>query len=220
VLKKWIETLIYDYTHYEDFTFEDLKELSTTNEAKELYLIGANLSTGYSEIFSYETTPNMKVVDAVRISMSLPFFFSSVKHKITGDIYVDGGLFDNYPIDLFDDKRYLQMGSGYYFNSETIGFKLESSADLKVLSDNQKPERKPINNFSDYIKRLVSALLNNEDNKFRGYQMDKERTIIIDSLDIRTTDFELSDLQKTTLFDSGYISTKDYLKARGYYERI
>ena len=40
VFKKWVETLIYDHTHYEDFTFEDLKELSTTNEAKELYLIG------------------------------------------------------------------------------------------------------------------------------------------------------------------------------------
>ena len=41
--------------------------------------MGSNISTGYSEVFSYEHTPNTRVADAVRISMSIPLFFQAVK---------------------------------------------------------------------------------------------------------------------------------------------
>jgi NTE family protein len=185
VFYNWCKRIIFDYTNYEDMTFKDLNDLVQEGKAKHLYLIGSNLSSGYSEIFSYETTPQMKVVDAVRISMSLPLFFSAYRHSITNDIYVDGGVFDNYPIDLFDDKRYLGLGEGYYFNPETLGFKLESSSELRILKDGQKPKAKEIKNFGDFIKSLLSALMNNEDNKHKGNDLDKGRTVYIDSLNNR-----------------------------------
>lgn len=46
-------------------TFLDLKEAGRP----ELYVYGTNLSTGFGEVFSPEHTPNIRIADAVRISM-------------------------------------------------------------------------------------------------------------------------------------------------------
>lgn len=74
---------------------------------RDIYFIGTNISTGFAEVFSYERTPRICIADAVRISMSMPLFFAS-KRSPRGDVYVDGGLIDNYPIKLFDRKEYVE----------------------------------------------------------------------------------------------------------------
>ncbi|MEM5612701.1 patatin-like phospholipase family protein [Bacillus thuringiensis] len=56
--------------------------------------------------FSRETTPDVPLVVAVRISMSIPFFFKSVEWD--KDYYVDGGVLDNYPIRLFDREKFCE----------------------------------------------------------------------------------------------------------------
>jgi NTE family protein len=50
-------------TGAEHATFRDLKEAGKPD----LYLYGANLSTTFREVFSFEKTPTMRVADAVRI---------------------------------------------------------------------------------------------------------------------------------------------------------
>ena len=84
-------------------TFQDLAK---AEKYKDIHLIGADLSTGCSKVFNAHNTPDVKVADAARISMSIPLFFASVK-GVNGDkhIYVDGGLLDNYAIKVFDRKN-------------------------------------------------------------------------------------------------------------------
>jgi NTE family protein len=47
------------------------------------------------------------VADAVRISMSIPFFFEARYYEQNGsnDAYCDGGVLNNYPIDTFDEQH-------------------------------------------------------------------------------------------------------------------
>lgn len=52
--------------------------------------------------FSHKTEPDMKVIDALRISMSIPILFTPRKYK--NKVFIDGGCIDNYPISLFDHK--------------------------------------------------------------------------------------------------------------------
>jgi NTE family protein len=68
--------------------------------------MGTNLSTRFGEVFSAEHTPRMCIADAVRISMSIPLFFAA-KRSLRGDVYVDGGVLENYPIKLFDREKYV-----------------------------------------------------------------------------------------------------------------
>ena len=73
----------------------------------DIYLMGTNLSTGFSEIFSAEHTPRYCIADAARISMSIPLFFAAVRN-VRSDVYVDGGMLDNYPVKIFDRTKYVK----------------------------------------------------------------------------------------------------------------
>ena len=86
---------------------------------------GSNLSTQRTELFSCHTTPGMFVEDAARISMSLPLIYkpyiirdatgltvgNSVPEVVDLDyqgVWVDGGLYNNTPVQAFDP--YLRPG--------------------------------------------------------------------------------------------------------------
>lgn len=105
---KWIKKQIFALTGKRNLTFTDLKKLKEDNPGRfrSLYVVGSNLSLQIPEVFSDENTPNMEIWYAVRISMSIPLFFAAVKED-DGDIFVDGGVTWNYPLNLSDDKKYL-----------------------------------------------------------------------------------------------------------------
>ena len=75
--RQWAEDLIFKKTGQKYLTFKELHALveSSPDTYKDLYVVGVNLSTGLSQVFSYEETPNVIISDAVRISMSIPILF-------------------------------------------------------------------------------------------------------------------------------------------------
>ena len=100
--RKWIGALLKKKTGSADVTFKALAEHS----GKELYVYASNLSTRFGEVYSHEHTPRMRVVDAVRRSMSIPLFFRAVRDD-RNDVFVDGGAINSYPVKLFDREKYL-----------------------------------------------------------------------------------------------------------------
>lgn len=210
-------------------------ELAATKEYREIYLVGANLSTGLSEVFSHKTTPEMKVADAARISMSIPLFFASVKGgKNKQHIYVDGGLLENYPIKTFDQVEFIanansirrteyyetintkcvQKGSAkteYVYNKETLGFRLDSSDEISMYLGKGSTEVKEIKNFLGYTKALVTTLIDFQNN-VHLHSDDWQRTIYIDTLGVGSVDFDISDEKKTDLLNSGKQYTESYLE--------
>lgn len=75
---------------------------------KVLLVTGANLTTGRTQVFSAQETPDFPVADAIRISMSLPFIYKPyiISKDVAGwppcGTYVDGGLWNNLPFREFD----------------------------------------------------------------------------------------------------------------------
>ena len=78
-------------------TFLSLAKQSGRN----LVVCGSNLTAARVEYFSVDTHPDMPVVDAVRISIAIPFLLTPVEYK--GAIYVDASLFDNFATEYFCD---------------------------------------------------------------------------------------------------------------------
>jgi NTE family protein len=78
-----------------DPTFEELD--------MKIYVAAYCLNTSTTEYFSRDTHPNMKVIDAVCMSMAVPFIFSCGTYE--GKTYVDGGTQEVYPITPFLDKK-------------------------------------------------------------------------------------------------------------------
>ena len=100
---------IKDKTGDSETTFGQLQAMKEKGKPfKDIHLIGADLSTGYSKVFNADTTPDVKIADAARVSMSIPLFFAAVK-GVNGDdhVYVDGGLLDNFAVKVFDRLNYV-----------------------------------------------------------------------------------------------------------------
>ena len=69
---KWINALIENKTGDANITFGEMHRQKQEKRYKDLYITGTDLTFQSLRVFSYETYPDMKVKDAVRISMSVP----------------------------------------------------------------------------------------------------------------------------------------------------
>ena len=72
-----------------------------------------------------------------------------------------------------------------------------------------RPQHEKIDDFFDYIKALVTTILESQGN-IHLHSDDWHRTIYIDTLGVATTDFGLSDALKRKLEDSGRKGAKAY----------
>lgn len=71
----WIGALVAAKTGDCTATFAQIEAMKTEKPFKSMYFMATNLNTGFSEVFSAEKTPDTPIADAVRFSMSIPFFF-------------------------------------------------------------------------------------------------------------------------------------------------
>lgn len=230
--RQWIAGLIERKTGNSESTFADIEAARDGGGFKSLFFMGTNLSTRFSEVFSAEHTPRICIADAVRISMSIPLFFAA-KRSMRGDVYVDGGVLDNYPVKLFDRKKYLDSDnfvatpyyekinvsirqrarkiSDYVYNKETLGFRLDTKEEISVFRDQAEPPSHTIDNLFDYAWGLINTLLEAQQN-IHLHGDDWARTIYIDTLGVGTTQFDLSDEKKEELVASGKKGAEDYFE--------
>lgn len=83
----------------EDITFIEF----TKHTGKNLVICVANLTKEKREFWSVDSTPHVSIVTALRASCAIPFMFTPV--IIGEDYYLDGGLYDNFPIDYFQGNK-------------------------------------------------------------------------------------------------------------------
>lgn len=227
--REWIGKLLKTKIGSADATFKAIKD-QTGND---LYVYATNISTHFGEVYSIEHTPRMRVADAVRRSMSIPLFFRAIRDD-RNDVFVDGGVLNNYPVKLFDREKYVDIEShktktsyyekvnealaakgknlsAYVYNKQTLGFRLDSAKEIAVFRDGQEPQHHNIENFLDYSMQLVETILDAQLNTHL-HSDDWHRTIYIDTLGVKTTEFDLSDERKQALMESGRNATIQYLK--------
>lgn len=190
-----MEKLIFLRTGNLNLTFAELHELAQTHPFRDLYVTGCNLSDQRIEIFSHETYPNMRVADAVRVSMSIPLYYRALWLDVNGKVvedpkpkdncrlFVDGGLLMNYPVEIFDNYKYLKDSEGVkgqVFNIETLGLRLDRCEQI----DHEIGKRSglapfEITDFNGYMSALSTLLMRNAD---PPHPRDPERTIYINDL--------------------------------------
>ena len=180
---------------------------------RELYMIGTDLSAQKAVVYSAERTPDTPIWQALRISMSLPLVFASMKSG--KDVCVDGGLSWNYPIDLFDHPRYLGNAKGKHndnnYNSATLGFRVDSRAEIQAERTKLQLPRAKVGNLVDYLKALVGFAIDMANHAHLN-EADWHRTVFIDSLGVGTTDFGIDEKRQLALIDSGSQCTGKYFQ--------
>lgn len=204
----------------DSYTFADFRNPLIHVDSREfldLYITGTDISNRSSRVFSFETTPDMEVAMAVRISMSIPLFFEAISYQYPGtdkpQTYVDGGIMLNYPVGIFDDAKYchkLQRG----INPETLGFFLYSSP--------EDTKYKEVLNMIDYGGALFDTLLTVQEQLVFGSEKNKGRTVFIDDKGVSYDDFSVktNDGKYTMLYRSGMAATEDFFANRSNWEQM
>jgi len=211
--EKWIiDKVIYKKTKNRDLTFADLKKLSENEDGfRELSMIATNLHAQSSVIFSADKTPNVRIAEAVRTSMSIPFFFQSIRQG--QDVYVDGGVAFNYPIELYDTIRRAPADEGGNTrepNPETLGFRL-CPHDAIAYQEKMESVPRKVNNAIAFCESIIFFLMD-QANMSHLSTKDEKRTVFIDTADIGTTDFDITPAQIELLIKNGKEAMEKYLK--------
>jgi NTE family protein len=186
-------------------TFRDLLLPEFANDERyrfKVRAIASDISRGRmlvlpQDVRDYGMAPeDLEVALAVRMSMSIPFFFEPVKFRES--YIVDGGVLSNFPVELFDSAGEPEW--------PTFGFKLvlpEQAASAPVVEH-------PINGpFSELAAMFFTAMEAHD-----AYYLKNDkfvRTIAIDTLNIDATDFNLSVEQKEALYASGMQAAQTFL---------
>jgi hypothetical protein len=140
---KIVENLLYNKFRINNITFSDLYNI-TKNK---LLIVGTNFTKGKEEVFSVDTSPNMFVIDAIRISISIPLLFTPVFYNDC--YYIDGCILGNLPFHLCEPKTTLCL----YFEKLNC-LKMNSHTDLingviSLLSNNT------LRFIGDYKKLII-----------------------------------------------------------------
>ena len=209
--KRWLEQLILHKGINPEITFKEWHE----SGRPDLYIVTTCLNRQKLLVLSHETYPEMKVVDAVRASMSIPLYYQAVFTDSLGntykkqnkdhslDILVDGGIIGNYPIMIFDSIQLNSNGLEYRVpNQHTLGFRMDEPTQIQNDSNDQKLAAYPIASFKDYMAAFYVIVIETL-NRQTLNNADWERTVSISSEGISPKVKKLSKEEKQLLLDSG-----------------
>lgn len=169
-------------TRLRDISFMELAKLT----GKNLVVCASNLSRECEAFFCVDSTPEMSVLLAIRASCAIPFVFRPV--IIKDDYYVDGALYNNFPMSYFKESHQLR---------DIIGINI-------IENDYQR-----VDNIISYALFMVMSVIN-KGYKINSYNCHEKNIVTLDilrpdwlslsSMQIKLPD----DNQLKGLLDSGY----------------
>jgi NTE family protein len=190
-LSNFLKKALKEFGLTENITLEELYKLT----GKRLVLVSCSLSYRKAAYFDYRSAPDLKVVDAVRASMAIPFIFKPVKYN--NDFFVDGGAVNNFPINYFDESL-----AGENIKPATLGFILYSKNEIL------RPEWRMLKNPADYTSAVSDLVMINTGSAL--FKKNVDRTVFIDCGKINVMSFNITKAEKIKIIQAGYNSVKKY----------
>ena len=166
-------------------TLMELHELT----GRDLYITTVNVTKKKLEILSWKNRPEIPLFLAARMSIGIPGVFVPVKYG--GDIYIDGGFLNNYPIQAFHIDDII----------------LPNTLGIMILTEDDDPPPVDPTATWDYISALAFIAWNNPQ-KLHVDEQDWKRTVKIKTKNIRSIDFNISPEQKEWLITRGKVDTR------------
>lgn len=184
---KWIHDTMSLKGIDKEITFLEL--YNKTN--KKLTIFASNIATSEMKSFDYKTSPTLKVVDAIRMSMSIPLIFTP--KKVNGEIHVDGAVVNNFPIHLVTEEC-----------NRCLYFKLNKKMEPKLIDQS----------VFTYIIQVFNCYVQSRKKIEDPEEMKKYDIIEIETSIMDTINFNMSKERKEILIKNGYDTIKKYFEAR------
>ncbi len=192
IILNYIEHMVNDKLGYIP-TFRDLYE-----KHGKIFVCPAYKLNYHDEPYTYfthYTHPNMYITKAAVLSSNIPFIFTKAEYN--GCYYIDGAVFDNFPI-----GKLLEVLDTDPWN-ENLDYNIIA---LKMESTNRDIE---IESLSTYIKLIFTAATKN-----KSHSLNNKVEVVNIKSDISSIDFNISSKDKINLFINGANQCKEYLKGK------
>lgn len=203
-LREWLGNLLVDECGVEtfgDLAIDDPGSSLPPERRFRLVVTATDVTRGELVYFpwDYERTYGLepgrqRVVDAVRASMSIPFFYEPVTLAGAGQTpstLVDGGVLANFPIDIFD--RTDNKPSRW----PTFGIKLSAHADAAQHVVNK------VHSTLSMTQAMVATMTGFYDRIHIDNPGTQARTIFVDTMKVHATDFDIDAKTQQKLYDNG-----------------
>ena len=177
-------------------TLQNLKDKYNKNLVCSTY----NLTTDNIEYLSVYTYPEMPCLIALRMSSNLPFLFE--KFKYNNNFYIDGGIHDNFPIDINEEltkKLEINKVIGLLISKEIYNIKDNTEqSSLTLLEYIYRIMFIPIDQTIEY---KIKNVLTNKNIEYKIIRLFYDK--------LKFFHFKLSTKEKLDIFSLGYTQAKE-----------
>ena len=187
-LHRLIEACLHVKGLSSDFTFKECYE----KFGKSLRIVASDLNDAKSITYCPKHTPNYKVANAVRASMSYPYYFQPLICPETGHHLADGGVISNYPLFVLPKEEHMRT------LSILIRTSIEPQSDLMKLD------------LEELIMRPIKIILTERTNiEARFYD---SQCIQIRLGDLNILEFSFDEKTKNFIVEKGKQAVIEYFK--------
>ena len=110
---------------------------------------------------SHSTHPDMRVVEAIYSSISIPCLFEPLSYE--NKYYFDGGLFSNYPLDKRIESLKVESENNVIDTDEIMGVCGNKSNSDEIVDTTIKP----MSNIFEYFFEFIKKIINKFDNSYK-----------------------------------------------------
>lgn len=192
-------------------TFGDLRTEAGSavpdNEQYKLVVMASDVSQGQLRRLPWDfedpkhPRDGQRIADAVRASMSIPFFFRPFPLNVYADgpsVFVDGGMLSNFPIDAFDPP------AGDPPGIPTIGIKLSARHRADVVQH-------PVTGDLSLAMAMLGTMQSWSDQMHLDDPAVIARTMFVDALGVNATDFGITPQVQGELYQNGRAAAEKWL---------
>ena len=205
-LVEWLDGILMDLgaRTFGDLRIEDPNSSLPPERAYKLVIMTSDVTRGRLVRLPWDypkyglDADEQLVADAVRASMSIPFFYEPQRFygrdeqgERVRSFMVDGGMLSNFPIEVFDRT------DGKPPRWPTFGIKLSSKPSAPEL------QRFEVNGALGLAKAMVGTMTNFHDQMHIDDPSVLARTMFVDTQHVKATDFDIDEPQQDMLFTNG-----------------
>jgi NTE family protein len=205
-LVEWLDGILMDLgaRTFGDLRIEDPNSSLPPERAYKLVIMTSDVTRGRLVRLPWDypkyglDADEQLVADAVRASMSIPFFYEPQRFYGRDDqgervrsFMVDGGMLSNFPIEVFDRT------DGKPPRWPTFGIKLSAKPSIPQL------ERFEVKGALGLARAMVGTMTNFHDQMHIDDPSVLARTMFVDTQHVKATDFDIDEPSQDMLFTNG-----------------
>jgi NTE family protein len=168
-------------------------ELEAKKIGPSLRVFATNINRCRAEEFSARLTPDIEVRFAVQASMSIPVYFTPLRHPVSGHLYLDGGIMCSSPFQYLSEEE----------KQHTLSI---------VFGDSHKPKEK-IETILEFLSQVYYSTDFDHLARMKGAW--PKQMLSVPCGGINTIDFEANHVDKEKIMATGYKAAAAFLRTPG-----